>query len=173
MISTPWTFESNLAQEDFQKIGELTLRWSLIDHYLGHCLQILLRLSDEEAAAFDVFRPSAQRKLELITKLAKTPNNLSKVSQAYLDELKPLINALTYVRNNVIHAVPGSGSPNFTFHLRSKQNDLTKEEVFSTEEITNYTSHLVIALVASLQGAATVVPVSDKPEMPAFLRDRK
>jgi hypothetical protein len=49
MIRTPWKFESKFTEEDFQKVGELTLRWSLIDHYLGHCLQKVTQLTDEDA----------------------------------------------------------------------------------------------------------------------------
>ena len=92
-------------------------------------------------------------------------------SQGYFDELKPLIEGLAYVRANVVHAVPGVDHANFTFNRRSHQNDLTKDQVLSTEEIMNYASHLVIALVASLYDQ-DVPSVPDRPKIPDFLRDK-
>jgi hypothetical protein len=54
-----------------------------------------------------------------------------------LDELHMMMTLLRPVRNNVIHAVimyAEGGAPIFELHGRQ----LTKEEVFATEEPTNY-----------------------------------
>jgi hypothetical protein len=67
--------------------------------------------------------------------------------------------------------VPGINSAKFTFHRRSHQTDYTKEEIFSTEEITNYASHLAIALVADLYGDDAVL-VPNRPKIPAIIRDK-
>jgi hypothetical protein len=109
--------------------------------------------------------------MEKLKRITAQRANLSKDSQGYFDELKPLIEGLAYVRANVVHAVPGVDHANFTFNRRSHQNDLTKDQVLSTEEIMNYASHLVIALVASLYDQ-DVPSVPDRPKIPDFLRDK-
>ena len=48
MLKSPFDYESEFSAEELQKIGALSLRWSHIDHIIGNCLRVMLRLSDEE-----------------------------------------------------------------------------------------------------------------------------
>lgn len=58
------------------------------------------------------------------------------------DELKVVMKDITYVRNSVVHSIVlEDDNEGHVFHLRSKTRSLTKAEVFSAEEITNYADH--------------------------------
>jgi hypothetical protein len=62
MLETPFRFEPSLTPGEFQKLGQLTLRWSHIEHIIGNCLKVMLRLSDDEAVIM-VFRLSLEERL--------------------------------------------------------------------------------------------------------------
>ena len=49
MLGSPFRYEAWLTPEQYQKLGELSLRWAHIDHILGNCLKTLLTFTDEEA----------------------------------------------------------------------------------------------------------------------------
>lgn len=74
----------------------------------------------------------------------------------------------------MVHSVAGpNGDNGYVFHLRSKNRSLTIDQVFSTEELTNYASHLVIALRYGLgfkDGAPPEYVCPDRPEIPDFLK---
>jgi hypothetical protein len=60
------------------------------------------------------------------------------------------------------------------FHLRSKKRTLTKAQIFSAEELTNYAAHAVYSLRYAL-GSKELSPgeryaLPDRPEIPEFLR---
>jgi hypothetical protein len=82
--------------------------------------------------------------------------------------------AIQYVRNNVIHAFVTEGDHEFRLH--SKQRMLTKAEVFSTEELTNYAAHVTLALRWALgfgsdpSGHSYTLP--KRPEIPEFLQSK-
>jgi hypothetical protein len=82
--------------------------------------------------------------------------------------------AIQYVRNNVIHAFVTEGDHEFRLH--SKQRTLTKAEVFSVEELTNYTAHVTVALRYALgfefdpEGHTYTLP--DRPDIPEFLQSK-
>jgi hypothetical protein len=44
MIPTPFRYEANVTPEDFQKIGQLSLRWSHTEHIIANCLKVMLAL---------------------------------------------------------------------------------------------------------------------------------
>jgi hypothetical protein len=71
MIAVPYRFEPDLSAEEFMKLGQLSLRWSHIEHVLGHCLKRMLRLTDDEAIIM-VFPLSLDQRLTRITQLAET-----------------------------------------------------------------------------------------------------
>ena len=119
MLDTPFRFEEELTSEEFQKLGQLSLRWSHTEHIIGNCLKVMLRLTDEEAVAM-VFPLPLERRLNKIKELSElTPLNAD--AQAACDELQIVMRAVQYVRNSVLHAImidhPEHGQ---MFHLRSK-----------------------------------------------------
>ena len=81
---------------------------------------------------------------------------------------------ITYVRNSVVHSIVlEDDNEGHVFHLRSKTRSLTKAEVFSAEEITNYAAHLVLALRLAIgfkDGEVHGYALPNRPEIPAFLQ---
>jgi hypothetical protein len=171
MIPSPYNFEPKLSDQDLAKIGILALRWSHIDHILGNCLKVLLRLTDEEAVVM-VFPLSLEHRLTRIKELSEINPLLAKAPSAF-DELAPIMRGLQVVRNNVIHSIVSEKDGKHVFHLRSKMRSFTKAEIFSTEELTNYAAHCVLALRYALgfkDGAPHDYALPDRPEIPEFLR---
>jgi hypothetical protein len=82
---------------------------------------------------------------------------------------------IQFVRNNVIHAIVLDDlDEGHVFHLRSKRRSLTKAEIFSAEELTNYAAHAAISLryalgLKDVPGARR--PLPDRPDIPKFLRE--
>jgi hypothetical protein len=171
MIPVPWSLEPELPSEDFHKIGQLAIRWSHIDQIIGNCLKVVLRLSDDEATVV-VFPLNAETRLNRLCELNEV-SPLSEDAQRILAELRPIMRGLQLVRNNVIHAfVRDDLRDGFTFHLRSKDRVLTREEVFSSEELTNYAGHLALALrfALGLGGPPRSYTLPDRPAIPDFLQ---
>lgn len=153
------------------KIGHLSVKWSHLEHIIGNCLKVILRLSDDEARIV-VFPLSLEQRMVRIGELAEI-GSLSERSQRLFRELKAILKGIQYVRNNVIHAIVESGEEGHTFHLRSKNRTLTKDQVFSTDEITNYAAHVVTALRFSVgfqDGSTLDYTLPDRPDIPEFLR---
>lgn len=171
MIPTPYRFEAGFTATEFEKIGQLALRWSAIEHITTNCLKQMLRLSDEEAIV-TIFPLPLERKLNQMTELAAI-NPITPDATMGLNELNKIMRALQYVRNSVIHSIViEETSGDHLFHLRSKRRSLTKQQVFSTEELTNYAAHVVIFLRYALGGKTIVgepTPLPDRPDIPEFL----
>jgi hypothetical protein len=173
MIPSPYRFERNISDQELAKLGILTLRWSHTEHILANCLRVMLRLSEKEGRVM-VFPLHLEQRINRITEIAEiTP--LPPHASAAFEELKPIMKGIQYVRNNVIHSIVlESESDGHLFHLRSKNKSLTKAEVFSVEEITNYATHLVRAFRFALgekDGPDPVLyPWPKRPEIPEFLR---
>jgi hypothetical protein len=171
MLQTPFHFEPGLSPEDYQTLGTLSLRWSHIDHVIGNCLRVMLRLTEEEAIAI-VFPMSLDQRLQKLNELAPL-NELNDEAKAALRELAKVMQAIRYVRNSVIHAIViADDEGGHKFHLRSKQRTLTKEQIFSTDELTNYAAHVVYSLryalgLKDIPGARHAMP--DRPQVPEFL----
>jgi hypothetical protein len=170
MLESPYRYEEWFSPDQFRKLGELVLKWSHLDHVIGNCLGALLKLSPEESAIL-VFPLSTQDRLDKLKKLAPL-HKINADAQAALDALTDVSVYVQQVRNNVVHAViiddPKDG---ILFHLRSKQRWLTIEQVFSTEELTNYASHCAMSLRYALGPKAGPVerhPLPDKPAIPGF-----
>lgn len=173
MIPSPYNFELALSDHEYAKLGVLALRWSHIEHILGNCLKVILRLTDEEAVIV-VFTLSADQRAERIYQLSKLVA-LPEPAQKAFKELRPVLKGIQYVRNNVVHSIAGDcEGDEFVFHLRSKKRSLTKSQVFSTEEITNYAAHLVLALRYGLGFKDGQPPtdylVPERPDIPDFLK---
>jgi hypothetical protein len=171
VIPTPFNFEPTLSDQEFMKIGHLSIKWSHLEHIIGNCLKVILRLSDDEARVI-VFPLSLEQRMTRIGELAEI-GSISERSQRLFYELRALLKGIQYVRNNVIHAIVELGEDGHTFHLRSKNRSLTKEQVFSIDDITNYTAHVVMALRFSLgfkDGSVLDYTLPDRPEIPEFLR---
>jgi hypothetical protein len=173
MLETPFNFEPGLTPEDYQKLGQLSLRWSHTEHVIGNCLKTMLRLTEDEAIAI-VFPLSLEQRLSRMRELAKLAPLNAEAAPA-LVELLYIMPGIQYVRNNVAHAVVimDPDEKDHRFHLRSKQRSLTKAQIFDTEEITNYAAHVAYSLRFALgvkdnPGARHALP--DRPEIPEFLR---
>ncbi|PBB26127.1 MULTISPECIES: hypothetical protein [unclassified Mesorhizobium] len=176
MIPTDFLrYEDVLAPADFQKIGQLTLRWSLIEHTIGNCLRVLLRLTPAESVPM-VFKLAARERRERIRELIAV-NPVPPETEFLFKELDVVMQAIQPVRNNLVHSILlwTGDRKNLFFHLRSKDKNLTKEEVFATEDLTTY------ALLAVLNFRFAVgpkdhdpdeipPPLPERPEVPEFLR---
>jgi hypothetical protein len=173
MIPSPYRFEPRISEQDLAKLGILTLRWSHTEHILANCLRVMLRLSEKEGRII-VFPLSLEQRINRISEIAEiTP--LPHHANSAFEELRPIIKGIQYVRNNVIHSIVlETESDGHVFHLRSKNRSLTKAEVFSVEEVTNYAAHLVRAFRMALVEPNGPPPVlhswPDRPEIPEFLR---
>ena len=173
MIETPFNFEPGLSDADYKKLAQLSLRWSLIDHVVGNCLKVMLRLTDEEAILI-VFSMSSEQRMQKIKELS----GLSKISpeaSAALVELEPTLKALRTVRNNVAHAIviKDEVTGDLGFHNRSKERTITIAQIFSTEELTNYAAHAVLAFRYALgfkEGVDGQHPLPARPVIPVFLQ---
>jgi hypothetical protein len=178
MIPTQFLrYEEFLKPADFQKIGELTLRWSLIDHFVGNCLKVLLRLTSEEAVTM-VFPLSAGDRLDRIRALiANRP--VSSEADFLFRELSAVMKAIQPVRNNLVHSIllwTLDGTQTF-FHNRAKVKDLSKEEIFKTEDLTTYAAIAVLNLRFALgpkdhDPDEIPPPLPDRPDIPEFLRTK-
>ena len=73
MIPSPYRFEPTFTDAEYAKLGVLALRWSHIEHILGNCLKVLLRLTDEEAIVI-VF-PMRRMRIRPITGRARCSGN--------------------------------------------------------------------------------------------------
>jgi hypothetical protein len=172
MLPSPYNFEPEMSDQDFQKIGHLSIKWSHLEHLVGNCLKVMLRLSDQEARIV-VFPMGLETRLTRMNELSEV-GQLSEASHKYLRELKAVMRGIQYVRNNVIHAiVETKDDADHNFRLHSKNRDLSKQEIFSAEELTNYAAHVVFALRFSLgfrDGSTLSYTLPDRPEIPEFLR---
>lgn len=173
MIPTPFIFESKLTPADFQKIGELSLRWSHIDHTVGNCLRVMLRIAPQEAVPM-IFGLSLEQRMHRIRDL-KAINPMPAKAETAFTELDIVLKGLQAVRNNVIHAILYWRDTDTAFHLRSKLRTFTKEQVFETEELTNYAAIAVLNLRYELghkQHYPDEIPppLPGRPDIPEFLR---
>jgi hypothetical protein len=174
MIPTPFHFEPELSPDEFMKIGQLSLRWSHTEHIVGNCLRAMLDLSMEEAIIM-IFPLSLEHRLRRMKEIAAI-RPLNQQAKAALDELQIIMKGIQYVRNSVAHAiVEEHDEEGHVFHLRSKQRTLTKKEIFSAVELTNYAGHVTLALRYALGGKdfpdGHGYTLPERPEIPAFLQE--
>src|SRR5262245_45204436 len=177
MIKTPYHFEANLSDQEFQKIGQFACRWAFIEHTIGNCLRVMLKMEMEPDATVMIFPLSLETRMARISKLAEQ-RFLTGYQLALLAELKPLIKAMQYLRSTVLHGVVMSfeDDPDKThFNLRSKDRNLNLRELFACEDLINYTAHVTQAFRLSLgdktyeghEGHTYELP--HRPRIPDFL----
>tara|TARA_B100000315_G_scaffold248302_1_gene278031 strand:+ start:346 stop:930 length:585 start_codon:yes stop_codon:yes gene_type:complete len=171
MLESPFQYDDWLTPDQFQKLGELMLRWSHFDHVIGNCLGAILQLSPEDTAIM-VFPLPVNRRLTKIKELAVL-RDITDDAEAALTAVADVFEHIQKVRNNVIHAImiddPNDG---LKLHLRSKKRALTIDQVFEIEELTNYAAHCALSLRYALGPKAGPVeqhPLPDKPAIPRFL----
>lgn len=174
MIPSPWSFEPMISDQDLARLGILTLRWSHIEHVLANCLKVMLRLNDDEAVAI-IFPMNLETRVNRISEVLEFNSTIHAHVRAAFTELKPIMKGLSLVRNNVVHAiVVEHDDEGHIFHLRSKRRTLTKQQIFSVEELTNYAAHLVQAMRFGLGFKNDPEPVyltwPGRPEIPEFLQ---
>lgn len=172
MILWPFSFDPELSEKDYQKIGYLSLSWAALEHVIGNCLKAMLDISDDEAIVM-VFPLGLEQRMQKMNALVAVNKYDSKVAPA-LAELTEIMKAIQYVRNNVIHAIVLEDDVlGHVFHLQSKQRTLTKTDVFSTEELTNYAAHVArrLRFALGLGGKVHDYTLPDRPAIPEFLRE--
>jgi|tagenome__1003787_1003787.scaffolds.fasta_scaffold20904849_2 hypothetical protein len=103
MIDTPYGFEQKLSKDEFEKLGRFACRWSHIEHTVSNCLRRLLDM-DPKIAQIMVFPLTLNAKMNAISDVVEH-RDLSPYQIALLQELKPLILAIQYIRNTVLHGV--------------------------------------------------------------------
>jgi len=173
VIKTPYRFEADLTEDEFETIGRFACRWAVMEHQLGNCLRRLLDFSPEKATSL-IFPMNAEKRMQWMSALVEDPP-LSDSQVAMFDELQPLIRAMWMLRNNVLHGIliDLSVEEEAYFHLRSKNRKVLKSDLFGCEDVINYTAHLVRAFRFSLgekedpEGMSFALP--PRPDIPTFL----
>jgi hypothetical protein len=176
MIPTPYRFEESVTDEEFKKLGQFTLRWSHIDHTIGNCLRRMLDM-DPKPATVMIFPLSMDARMSKIGDLAKKLKPMTLHQQALFNELKPLVKAMQFIRNTAVHGILVDLGPDegLSFHLRSKQRAVTKDQLFGCEDLVNYAAHVASAFRVSLgekhddRGQDYALP--DRPPVPDFFPD--
>jgi hypothetical protein len=174
MIKTPYSFEAELSDQEFQKIGQFACRWSVLEHQIGNCLRRLLDLTPKQATSL-VFPLSLDVRMQRIEGLVKS-SGLSDGQVALFQELKPLIKAMRFLRTSVLHGIFIDLDPRQEgyFHLRSKDQTVTKSQLFGCEDLINYTAHITQAFRLSLgekdDPKALDYALPRRPQIPSFLR---
>jgi hypothetical protein len=176
MIPTPYAFEAKFSPEEFQKLGQFACRWANIEHVAANCLRVLLGFDPKQASVM-IFPLSLETKMNRIENFSKI-KPLSEDQAWLFAELRPLIAAMQYIRNTVLHGAAfdlSEGDEPF-FLLRSKDQKITKSQLFESEDIINYTAHVIIAFRWSIGeknspwGPPRTLP--DRPPVPSFLPER-
>ena len=177
MIESPTSYQNNLTDADYQMIGTLAVSWATTEHVIGNCLKTMMRLTDDEAQ-ITLFPLGLERRISHMQELAKMPE--AKWHREVLDDLAELalvMRALNFVRNNVLHAICINDAQGETsFHLRSKNRTLPKEQVLSVQELTNYAARVALDLRHELGFKKLGVygfgaePLPDRPPIPDFLK---
>lgn len=171
MLRSPFRYEEDLTATDFQKIGELLLRCSHIEHIIGNCLKALLRLTDEEAIEM-VFPLPIEHRFQRVKKLARQ-GKLNAEAEAALEGLSGIFKYVQTARNDLAHGIIDESEDLLSFHRRSNQRTVTKEEAFSTEELINYAAHASLALRYALglkDGPGDRHPLPEAPAVPVHLQ---
>src|SRR5690349_9898437 len=141
MIPSPYRFETKFSDQELQTLGRFALRWSTIEHTIANCLRVMLRMEPKPATVM-VFPLSLYDRMDRIGKIDKM-QPMSAESKALFLELKPPVFAMQYIRNAAIHGVLVDFLADEPFwHLRSKDRAVSKSELFSCEELINYTAHV-------------------------------
>jgi len=175
MIPTPYRFEANFSPEEFQKFGQLAVRWSHIEHTIANCLRVLLKFDPKQASV--MIYP-----LTLDTRMARIGEHIKFIplepeQMALFEELKPLIRAMQYLRTTALHGtlVDLFSSEEPFWHLRSKNRMITKSQLFACEDLINYAAHVTQAFRLSLgkkdDDTGDTYALPDRPPIPEFLPD--
>ena len=171
MISTPYLFEPSLSDQEFMKIGHLSVKWSHLEHIIGNCLKVILRLNDDEARIV-VFPLSLEQRMVRIGELAEI-GSLSERSQRLFRELKAILKGIQYVRNNVIHAIVESGEGGTHFICVPKTGRLQKIRFSARTKlrIMPPMSSRRFGLALAFKMDSTLdYTLPDRPDIPEFLR---
>jgi hypothetical protein len=114
-------------------------------------------------------------RMERIRELARI-QSLNDDAKIALAELQAMMGAIRFVRNSVVHSIVIDDlKEGHVFHLRSKQRNLTIDEILSCEEITNYAAHAAISLryALGIKGEpGERHPLPSRPPVPAFLQSK-
>lgn len=174
MIPTPYKFEASFTREEFQKLGQFASRWAHIEHTIGNCLRRVLNM-DAGHATIVVFPLGLEMRMQRIGEVMKR-YPLPPEPTALYGELRPLVTAMQYLRNTVLHGVVIGEEVEYdtpVFHLRSKGRNISKAELFGCEDLINYAAHVALAFRLSLgekedfRGPTYALP--DRPPIPDFL----
>jgi hypothetical protein len=173
MIPTPFRFEKDLTPDEFQKLGQLMLRWSHTEHIIGHCLRLLLGLSEEHADIM-VFPLSLEHRLQRIVSLIELKPLIATADVVYR-ELVFAVKALQPIRNQIAHAIllPNAQGEHEQFYSRRSGRSYGKEQIIECEELFNYAAHAALLLRNELGDRDDAPgPLPQRPAPPAFLQSR-
>jgi hypothetical protein len=171
MTPSAYTIDVKLSASEFQKIGRFACLWAGIEHSIGNCLRVILEMEPEQATVM-VFPLNLDMRMARISELTRL-NIMTSYQLALFAELKPLIKGMQYLRNTTLHGIVMNPNENDAFfHLRSKSRIMSKEELFSCEELINYATQVTQAFRISLgdtgnRGHTYALP--DRPQIPSFL----
>lgn len=173
MLESPFRYQVWFKPAEYQKVGELAMQWSSIEHVIGNCLKALLKLTDDEALIL-IFPLPVERLLNHLKELCAI-RPIKDEARIALDELIDVMRGIQYVRNTVVHGIAVGLPPGeYAFRLHSKQREIAKDHIFATEELTAYAAHAALALRFALgfqenPDARHTLP--GRPEIPEFLRE--
>lgn len=175
MIESPFHYEEWLTPAELQKLATLSLRWSHIEHIIGNCLRVILRLDEKEAVVV-VFPMPIERRISMIRDISKI-NPLPDDTTHAFNEVDWGLDYVRFVRNTLAHTVMSENlEQGAVFNLRSKNRSLTKEQVFAVEEITNYTAHAALHfrfLLGFKELTHELQPLPDRPVIPPILQSAR
>lgn len=144
MLAAPIEFEPEISENQYARVGRLIVKWALIDHLIGTCINVQNGTTDE-AAQRAVFSETAGRKIAMLEDAMRTlaPGDARRAFEVLL----PLWKGLKEARDNVAHGVATINEDrNVALHHRRKSRDAEIEEILSLEEVTNFVAHAALSL---------------------------
>lgn len=170
MIGSPFRYEADFTDDDYQALGRLMMRWSHTEHIIGNCLKVIMRLTDDEAVVA-VFPAQTHQRIKLIKQFSDL-NPLPVDARKALDEFMWAWQKLQQVRNMVAHGIVDNTSGTISFHLRSKGKTWSKADVLVCEELTNFAAHAALSFRYALGFKGQPGerhPLPSRPLLPPFL----
>ena len=118
-----------------------------------------------------IYPLSLEAVLQKIEGLHKMRPPRPKAAEFYA-ELIPVVRALQIVRNDAVHSVVKETNSGLVFENRARGRTITKEQILSCEELTNYASVLSIKFRRALgfkEGQKPPRKLPARPKIPDFL----
>ena len=156
-----------LPNEDYQRLGRLTLSVSRLEALLGHCLKHTLRQTDEEAKLI-VLPLSLTVRMDWLRKL--TPP--SELGKDLVLELDTLLRPIVEMRNSVIHGLVAFVTATGDFHFMNPKNRKTVpvRDMAMLQELVDYAYSVALNLRDETCPSIAPPEIGDRPSLPAGYR---